>query len=72
MISGEVKLSEEHTDLHWGEISATNGLITAYKDLQEVVVEALDYINNLNWRSTVFQINGLFSKKYFPIQSGSQ
>jgi hypothetical protein len=48
MISGEVKLSEEHTDLHWGEISATNGLITAYKDLQEVVVEALDYINNLN------------------------
>ena len=43
---GQVKLSDEHTDLHWGDVVATNQLLVNYKDMQKMVSEAADFIDS--------------------------
>jgi|ERR1712130_166460 len=45
-ISGEVSLSEEHTEYQWGDVSLTNQRLEKYKDMQQMVVEAAEYLQS--------------------------
>ena len=47
-IAGDVRLSEEHTDFHWGDVESTNNLLADYKDMQQMISAANDFIINEN------------------------